>query len=260
MSEGYYLTPELYDIVYSDYVADVAPHVESAKEARGPVLEVCCGNGRLMLPTLAAGVDCDGLDLDPEMLADLRRKLEQRKLRANLYAADMREFTLPRRYALVAVPFNSFLHNLSQTDQLATLRCCRQHLEVGGRLQLTTFHPSVEKLHLWASGEHLMKEIPAGAHRVRVFDAATDDRVEQVRHMTRRVEFLDDTGVVEREVSVSFSLRYIFKPEMELLLRAAGFARFTVRPLFADYTATETYAAERPIREGDVLSWTAWKE
>lgn len=257
--DGYYLDPALYDAVYSDYTADIAPHVASMREAGGPALEVCCGNGRLLIPTLEAGVDCEGLDREEAMLADLRRKLDERKLRATLHRADMRDFTLPMRYALIAIGFNSFLHNLTQEDQLATLRCCRQHLESGGRLQLTVFHPSAEKLLQWSGKESQVKDLEYRGRRYRVFDRADDDRVEQVRRMTRRIEILDGDRVAE-ERTETFSLRYAYKPEMELLLRVAGFSRWDARPLFADYADPASAAENRGLREGDNVLWTAWKD
>lgn len=262
---GYYLDPALYDAVYSDYTADIAPHVAAMRAADGPALEVCCGNGRLLIPTLEAGVACEGLDLEEPMLGDLRVKLAAKGLRATLHRADMRDFTLPMRYALIAIGFNSFLHNLTQADQLATLRCCRQHLESGGRLQLTAFHPSAEKLLQWSGKESLMKDVSWQGRRYRVHDRAEDDRIEQVRRMTRRIEILEGDRVVE-ERTLAFDLRYVYKPEMELLLRVAGFSRWeaNVGPRSAgcpgNYADASGAAGARAPREGDHLVWTAWKD
>jgi len=262
---GYYLDPALYDAIYSDVTADIAPHVAAMRAADGPALEVCCGNGRLLIPALEAGVSCEGLDIEEPMLAALRAKLAAKGLRATLHRADMRDFTLPMRYALIVIGFNSFLHNLTQADQLATLRCCRQHLESGGRLQLTAFQPSAEKLLQWSGKESLMKDLAWQGRRYRVHDLANDDRVEQLRRMTRRIEILEDDRLVE-ELTLTFDLRYIYKPEMELLLRVAGFSRWEARAAFGSYTDPGSgYAAdrgddERVIREGDILLWTAWKD
>jgi len=275
--DGYYLDPDLYDAVYADVVADIEPHRDLLREAGGPALEVCCGNGRLLLPALEAGLACDGLDRDPRMLESLRAKLtargwqERREGEAwrfrhadgreiGVHAGDMRDFSLPVRYAVIAIGFNSFLHNLTQEDQLATLRCCRHHLASGGRLVMHAFHPSAEKLIEWTSGEHLMKDLPHGEGRVKLYDSAEDDRVEQVRHMTRRVEFTDASGAVVRRETVRFALRYAYKPEMELLLRVAGFSRWEARPAFDGYFTGGTPAAARPLREGDVVCWTAWRD
>ena len=259
-SVEYYLDPDLYDIVYADYVADIEAHVALMRGAGGPALEVACGNGRLLVPTLAAGIPCDGLDADDQMLASLGDKLAAKRLSASVVQADMRDFSLPGRYALIAIPFNSFLHNLTQADQLATLRCCRRHLRLGGRLALTAFHPSVEKLLRWNGAEQLFKDTPLGDGRLQIWDSGVDDRVEQTRRMTRRIEISDAGGQVTRREVVQFSLRYIYKPEMELLLQVAGFARWEARPLFAEYRNPASIAGSRPIQEGDIVLWTAWKD
>ena len=251
--------PALYSIVYSDVSGDIEPLTELMASAGGPVLEVCCGNGRVLLPALLSGVDVDGLDISEPMLADLRARLTERRLRTGIYLGDMRAFALPRRYAMVVIVFNSFLHNLTQADQLATLGCCREHLATGGRLQLVAFHPDVARLVAYTAGEVVVKEIPnpTGPGRVRVVDVTTDDRIEQVRDVSRRIEFVDDAGAITRTEHWSFQLRYVFKPEMDLLLRAAGFARWTIRPL--EFTGDGRAAfVEREPREGEVLLWTAW--
>jgi SAM-dependent methyltransferase len=257
---SYYLDPDLYDVVYAGYVADIAPHVELIRNAGGPALEVACGNGRLLIPVLAAGLPCDGLDVSEAMLASLGKKVAAKGLSATAVHGDMRDFSLPHRYALIAIPFNSFLHNLTQADQLKTLRCCRHHLEVGGRLVMTVFHPSAAKLIEWDGVEKELKQLPFGDGRVTIWDRAQDDRVEQIRHMTRRIEFSDARGETTRREVVTFDLRYIYKPEMELLLHVAGFSRWEVRPLFASYTDAASAAGDRPIREGDIVQWTAWKD
>ena len=67
---------DLYDHVvpYRDR-ADVAFFVDAAQTAGGPVLEVGCGTGRVLIPTARAGVDIVGLDLSTQMLAICRERL-----------------------------------------------------------------------------------------------------------------------------------------------------------------------------------------
>lgn len=255
---GYFTTPALYDRMYATFTADIGVHLDDARAAGGPVLEVCCGNGRLLLPLREAGIDVDGLDFDAPLLADLRDKLARRGLTAALHHADMRDFDLERRYALVFLGFNSFLHNTTQADQLRTLAACRRHLAPGGQLTLTAFHPSAAKLARFDGTPFVAIEydtLDGGKTIVR--DAIVTDRVEQVNRVRRTVEVLDAAGVRADWTEHAFDLRYVYKPEMELLLRVAGFARWDARSPFAGY-AGERYAAPRPPEDGGVIVWRAW--
>jgi ubiquinone/menaquinone biosynthesis C-methylase UbiE len=52
---------ELYDIMCQglDYGIDL--YVAPARAAKGPVLDIACGTGRVLLPVLQAGMDADGM-------------------------------------------------------------------------------------------------------------------------------------------------------------------------------------------------------
>ena len=248
-----YVTPELYDLQYTNYTRDIPFYVEQARAAGGPVLEVACGTGRILLPLLQAGADADGLDLRPAMVEALKRKATALGLKPRVCQADMRDFTMPRRYALVIVPFRAFLHNLTTEDQLRTLRTCREHLEPGGRLVLDLFYPSFARLTEPDRTWRLESEFPhprSGAP-LAVWSRAERDRVNQTMRVEMELRESDATGAVSARHLQGFELRWIFKPEMELLLQAAGFARWEVaggfdgRPLLCD---------------ADDMIWTAWKD
>ena len=53
---------------------DVAFFVEMAREAAGPVLEIGCGTGRVLIPTARGGADIVGLDPSSKMLSFCREK------------------------------------------------------------------------------------------------------------------------------------------------------------------------------------------
>ena len=70
----YMAIAELYDYVvpYRER-QDVGFFVEAAKESEGPVLELGCGTGRVLIPTARAGVEITGLDLSTDMLGICRK-------------------------------------------------------------------------------------------------------------------------------------------------------------------------------------------
>ena len=254
----YYCAPDLYDVMYSDISDDVAFWVGCARAAAGPVLELACGNGRLLVPCAAAGADIEGLDLTPAMVESLRGKLAAQRLRAAVAVGDMRDFTRPRRYALIFIAFNSFLHNLTQEDQLATLRGCRQHLAPGGRLMISVFHPDARKLIEHDGTPRVIKTLPQpGGGSAKVTDRGRCDPIAQLVQVARQVEMRDAGGGVTETHEMSFELRYVYLPEMELLLTLAGFSRFAVE---ARTGYTSGFAPKAALENGDPVVWTAWKD
>ena len=125
---------EVYDLVGAEMPYGLDFYVNLARQANGPVLDVACGTGRILLPCLQAGVDIEGLDLFEPMLKTLREKAARLNLTPRLHQSDMSDFTLQRRYALVMIPFNAFIHNMTQEAQISCLQCCREHLLPGAKL------------------------------------------------------------------------------------------------------------------------------
>src|SRR5688572_5991928 len=72
-----------------------------------PVLDVGCGTGRLLLDYLAQGIDIDGVDNSPEMLALCRAKAAQQGLTPRLYEQYMETLALPRSYRTIIIPSSS---------------------------------------------------------------------------------------------------------------------------------------------------------
>src|SRR4030065_1563550 len=60
-------------------------YLELIEKYGQPVLDVGCGTGRLLLDYLAQGIDIDGVDNSPEMLALCRRKAHRLGLQPTLH-------------------------------------------------------------------------------------------------------------------------------------------------------------------------------
>lgn len=164
---------------------------------------------------------------------------------------NMAELRLPRRYALIMIPFNAFVHNLTTEDQLATLQRCRDHLKPGGLLVFDTAFPGPA----WTNAPSGLRELeievphPQTGLPVRLWDTRTFDRVRQLQHSYNEIELLDGAGKVVTTHPSKTSLRWIYKGEMELLLRIAGFAHWRILGDFAG----------RPLEnENDAMIVQAW--
>ena len=134
---------DVYDLVAKDIPYGLDFYVALARKANGPVLDIACGTGRILLPCLQAGVDIEGLDLFEPMLKTLRAKSASLSLSPRLHQSDMSDFSLPRCYSLIMIPFNAFIHNMTQEAQLSCLQLCREHL-----LQVASWY-SIHSFHHW---------------------------------------------------------------------------------------------------------------
>lgn len=248
-----YEAPELYDRLFDRFDVDLAFWLAEARAARGPVLELACGTGRVLLRLLEAGIDADGVDASAPMLDRLRAKAAERRLVARVHVADMRDFTMPRRYARVICPFNAFAHAVSPADQIATLRCCREHLEAGGALVLHQTYPGVA---YWSGEEGVpVLEVEAvddaTGQRLQLWDTRRRDRVGQLQRSEMEVRVLDREGRTLASHRSATTLRWVYRFELEHLFRIAGFPRWEVRGGF------EREPLERDDQQ--MLAW-AWKD
>jgi SAM-dependent methyltransferase len=236
----YGFTAEFYDQLapYRER-GDIAFWVEMAHTSGGPVLEVGCGTGRVLIPTARAGVEIVGLDLSPFMLAVCRENLAKEpaevQARVQLIESDMRNFDLGREFALITIPFRPFQHLTTVEDQMACLKVIGRHLAPGGRLVLDLFNPSIPYL---AAPERLEEfedvpefAMPDGRRIIRRARIARRDYFNQIQDVELIYYVTHPDGRQERLVH-SFPMRHLFRFEAEHLLVRCG---FRVEALYADY-------------------------
>ncbi len=234
---------EFYDQVtpYADR-KDLAFFSALAAAAPGPVLELGCGTGRVMLPMLRAGAEVCGIDSSRAMLGvcveKLAREPEPLRDRAHLMLADLRDFTLGRHFALAVAPFRSFQHLLSVEDQLACLDRVRVHLTPGGRFVLDLFNPSLAALtdpnHDEVFGQEAPFRMADGRVVTRGHRILTRDFGAQVSDVELIYEVANPDGGRERFVH-AFPMRWLYRFEAEHLLARAG---FQVEAVYEDYAGT----------------------
>ena len=248
-----YDAPDLYDLMFESLEFDLGFWLEVGKTAGGPVLEVGCGTGRVLLRLLAQGIDADGVDLAPSMLERLRQKAASRGLHARVTQGDMRDFTMPRRYARAICAFNAFAHCETIEDQLRALRCIREHLAEGGALVLHMSYPSAS---LWTdpSGTPVLElesKHPLSGNTVQLWDTRFKNVVGQCQRSEVEVREVDAAGGVVDSHRFEAIQRWVYRYELELLLALSGYARWEI------FGGFEREPLERDDQQ--MVAW-AWKD
>lgn len=215
-----------YDLDYEPFQDDVALYLGFAERTGGPLLELGCGTGRLLLPLARAGFSITGVDMSPRMLEVAQAKVDAAGLddQITLVQADMREVNLPQQYRLAFIAINSFMHLVTLEDQLAALRTWRKLLLPGGLLLIDVDNPDPRHL-LEADGRLDLQgrwfDPDTGAtvlkHMSRTLDAAR-----QLQHVLFIYDEVFPDGQVRRTLA-PFQARYLYRYEGELLLNKAGF-------------------------------------
>lgn len=202
-----------------------------------PVLDVGCASGRLVLDYLAQGIDIDGVDLSPEMIALCKVNAEKKGLNPTLYNQGMTELDLPRKYKTILIPSSSIQLLLKPGQPLLAMQRFYNHLESGGVL-VSPF------MTLWKEGDPLESEFthenmhPEDGVLVRRTGWSRfnpDTKMEDTRDTW---EIIRDGKVIETEVHEQSpaTLSYT-QPEAAALFEQAGykniqiFSEFTFEPV-----------------------------
>lgn len=228
-TDSYRVTAKYYDAAYAakPELDDFAFYLELAKRARGPVLEIGCGTGRVLLPLAREGVIMHGVDNSGPMLRVLEDKLRQEpaevRERVRLSAGDMREFRLAEKFELVILPFRPLQHMYTVEDQVRALRTAQFHLSETGRLAFDVFFPKFEAQA--GSGEEFLDLEWAEPESSRVvrryFRMGSVDKVQQILSGTFTYRTFEGERLVQEEVE-PLKMSYYTYPQMRALFLLAG--------------------------------------
>ena len=130
----------VYDQLAAGMTEDVAFYVGLAEQARGPVVELAVGTGRVAIPIVErTGRRVIGIDVSSEMLAIARRHAFAAGIELDLRQADMREFSLEQTTDLVICPFRAMLHLPDHDARVNVMKRVRSALVPGGRFAWNAF-------------------------------------------------------------------------------------------------------------------------
>jgi SAM-dependent methyltransferase len=244
------LVAEMYDALVS-YRAPVGFYAELIRKSGEPALEIGCGTGHPMLDLIEQGLNVEGLDSSPDMLAICEARAQARGLRVSLHQQEMQTFMLPTRYRTIFFAGASFMLLPDLEDAARTLRRIRDHLEPGGQAIIPLYVPprSAEANNAtdqWRARESLRQSDGA---TLRVHEKYRYDSRRQLRVATLRYE-VTKNGLIVQGVERPWLLRWYSQEEFRALLQGAGLETKIVlgddgKPAAAD-APTFVFIALRP--------------
>ena len=114
--------------------------------AGGGALELAIGTGRIAVPLAARGVRVAGIDLSPDMVAQLRQKTDE----IPVATGDMSTTRVDGTFSLVYIVFNSINNVTTQDGQVAVFANAARHLAPGGRFVVEVGVHNRQRLEVFA--------------------------------------------------------------------------------------------------------------
>lgn len=204
---------EIYDDRYIEsFAEDTTGAVSFLRELTGggPALELGIGTGRVALPLAQSGVDVQGIESSEAMVSKLRAKPGSDRIRVTI--GSFADFSLPTRFDLIYVVFNTFFALLTQDEQVSGFESVARHLTPDGVFAMQAFVPDVTRF---------------DAHNQRV--AAEEVGIDQVTLETSShdpfAQRTDSAYVTIRNAEIRLypvRIRYAYVSELDLMARLAG--------------------------------------
>jgi SAM-dependent methyltransferase len=130
-----------HDVECASYEADLPVWRELAEEGGGPVLELGCGTGRVALDLADRGRNVTGVDSDPALVRELARRARERGLAVDAVTADVKSFSLGRRFPLAVAPMQVVQLLGGPGGRRRALERVASHLARGGLLAVALADP-----------------------------------------------------------------------------------------------------------------------
>lgn len=227
-----------------------------------PALDLACGTGRLLLPLLEQGLDVDGCDVSPDMIAECRRQAEEQSLAPDLFVQAVADLDPPRAYRTIYM-CGAFGLGDDRGGDIEGLRRSFKALEPGGALVFDHYLP-YESSRVWTywlpeHQEDLPKPWPDQGDRGRCANGeeielrsrlVALDPLEQRLTRQMRARLYRDGQIVREEENDLMENLY-FRNEVLLLLQHAGFGMVDVHQAYSELGATAkskviAFVAQKP--------------
>jgi SAM-dependent methyltransferase len=229
---------------------DVGLYVSLCAAVNGPVLELGCGNGRILLELAHHGIDAIGIDASVGMLEELRRKAALRSLPARAVRMDLANLALRPGFAAILCAYSLITYVTDDGGVARLLDRIHSLLAPGGMFVVDAFVPKPVVAQAEFREDYRR---PFGTHTL-----ARSKRIQplgpEINRIERRYQVLAKDGTVLEQVDVAETIRPCAPEALRRAVAAAGFVAgqewwdygARPRPEHAQFFTLSAYAAPKP--------------
>ena len=221
-----------YDLLYrdKDYAAEaryVHELVQQHHPAARTMLDLGCGTGRHAQLLSQHGYTLTGVDLSEEMLKVARAASPA----LGFVQGDVRTVRLGKTFDVVASLFHVMSYQTTNADLRAALETIREHLAPGGLFVFDCWYgPAV----LTSRPETRVKRLEdESIHVTRLAEPVLHPN-ENVVDVNYHVLIRDKQSGAVEELRETHKMRYLFAPEVQLLLEDAGLRLTQIREFMSE--------------------------
>ncbi|MBN2196006.1 MAG: class I SAM-dependent methyltransferase [Polyangiaceae bacterium] len=220
--DSLYAHPLLYSQLHDHRIHDLPFYLGWARTARGGILDLGAGTGRVALHLARAGHHVVAVERDRTMLAlfetRLAREPDAVRARVTSVACDVAELALGRRFALSLCAFNGIAHQQSPAELRGFLDRVAAHLTPNGWFVFDSWLPNPHLL-AGAAGYVPWFRHPRDDRPCRATESTRYDPGTEVLEITMEVASLDREAPPER---TRLALKQREPPRLRAELEALG--------------------------------------
>jgi SAM-dependent methyltransferase len=206
-----------------------------AAEARGPVLELGCGTGRISIPLARAGVQLVGVDRSAPMLARAAAAAGRKgrtggrgTSRCRFVRGDIRALPFaPRGFAMVLAPYGVLQSLIRERDLRATLESVSRVLRRGGTIGIDLV-PDVPNWREYKNKVQLAGKMRGAS--VTLVESVSQDPKRRLTTFEQR--YVERRGGSTKEHAFELTFRTLSVAQMTRRVESAG---FRVETVLGDY-------------------------
>ena len=221
-----------FDLICTNQKEDIRIWKAIANEFGGPILELCCGSGRITQELIKEGHIITAIDNSNEMLDILKAK---NLPNLEILNSDMTTFKLDRKFKFAFISYSSFQQLLTLEEQIKCLNNIHDHLEDGGVLAMDINPRICEGAENLPRTHSYTAEYALNNSTVTMYTSHKIDRINQVKHWRDDYLEIHDNGK-EYRTYIDISLKECSLDYMKLLFEKC---KFEIINIYGDFDEGE---------------------